>query len=78
MAYQDVPAAALTAVSIIATIIQCLVYLVLLYNALGWTSNWILKILYIVIALFLIASAIAMQVPAVQNFFLENKIPLIM
>lgn len=77
MVYQDVPSSAITAISIISTIILCLMFCVVLYNALGSTDNIILKIVYIAIALFLIASAIAMQVPEVQSFFMENNIPLI-
>ena len=77
MVYQNVPATAIKAMDIISTVILCLMFLVVLYNALGWTDSLIMKIVFIAIALFLIASAIAVRVPAVQSFFLENKIPLI-
>ena len=77
MVYQNVPAGAIKAIDIISTIILCLIILVVLYNALGWTDSFIVKIVFIAIALFLIASAIAVRVPAVQSFFLDNKIPLI-
>ncbi len=54
--YQPVPVQALDAVRYIRTIIQCLAICVVLYNALGWTDNWIFKIIFIILALFLVAS----------------------
>ena len=75
MVYQDVSPDALRAIDIIRTIVLCLMFLVVMYNACCWTSNPILKIVFIVIALFLIASAISVQVPAVRTFFIDNKIP---
>ncbi len=77
MVYQDVSPTAIKAISIISTIILCLMFLVVLYNALGWTDNLILKIVFIAIALFLIASAIAVRVPSVESFFMDKNIPLI-
>ncbi len=77
MFYQNVPESAIRAVDIISTIILCLMFLVVLYNALGWTNSIIMKIIFIAIALFLIASAIAMQVPEVRSFFENNNIPMI-
>ncbi len=77
MVYQDVSPNAIKAISIISTIILCLMFLVVLYNALGWTDNLILKIVFIAIALFLIASAIAVRVPSVESFFMDKNIPLI-
>lgn len=77
MVYQDVPAGAIRAIDIIRTIILCLIFLVILYNACGWTDSLILKLVFAVIALFLIATAISVQIPAVQNFFIEHNIPLI-
>lgn len=77
MAYQDVSASALKAIDVISTIVLCLIFLVVLYNALGWTDKLVLKIVFIVITAFLIASAIAVQVPSVQQFFLDKNIPLI-
>ena len=78
MVYTDVPANAIYAIDIIRTIVLCLIFLVVLYNACGWTSNIILKLIFLVIALFLIASAIAVQVPTVQQYFIDNSIPLIL
>ncbi|MBD5131838.1 MAG: hypothetical protein HDT28_04510 [Clostridiales bacterium] len=78
MVYTDVPATAIQAIDIIRTIVLCLIFLVVLYNACGWTNNLILKLLFLVIALFLIASAIAVQVPVVQEYFVANGIPLIL
>lgn len=78
MVYQDVGATAMTAIDIIRTIVLCLIFLVVLYNACCWTDNLILKLVFLVIALFLIASAIAIQVPAVKEFFTANNIPLIL
>ena len=78
MVYQDVSPDALRAIDIIRTIVLCLMFLVVMYNACCWTSNPILKIVFIVIALFLIASAISVQVPTVRTFFIDNKIPLVL
>ncbi len=77
MVYQNVPAGAIKAIDIISTIILCLIFLVVLYNALGWTDSLILKIVFLAITLFLIASAIAVRIPSVQEFFMTNNIPLI-
>ena len=78
MVYQDVSPDALRAIDIIRTIVLCLMFLVVMYNACCWTSNPILEIVFIVVALFLIASAISVQVPAVRTFFIDNKIPLVL
>ncbi len=78
MVYQNVPTGAIRAIDIIRTIILCMIFLVVLYNALGWTGNPILKTVFLVITLFLIATAISVQVPAVQTFFIEHNIPLIL
>lgn len=78
MVYQDVPASALQAIDIIRTIVLCLMFAVVLYNACGWTDNIILRIIFIVITAFLIASSIAIQVPAVQSFFIEHGIPFVL
>ena len=77
MVYRNVPDSAIKAMDIISTIILCLIFLVVLYNALGYTDSLILKIVFIAIALFLIASAIAVRVPSVEEFFLTRGIPLI-
>ncbi|MCH5161799.1 MAG: hypothetical protein J1G04_07190 [Clostridiales bacterium] len=77
MVYRNVPASAIKAMDVISTIILCLILLVVLYNALGYTDNLIMKIVFIAIALFLIASAIAVRVPSVQEFFTSRNIPLI-
>lgn len=78
MVYQKVPDSALTAIEIIRTIVMCLMFLVVMYNACCWTDSFVLKVVFIVIALFLIASAIAVQVPTVKAFYVENNIPLIL
>ncbi len=75
MVYQDVPADAVRAVSIISTIIQCLMILVVLYNACGFTSNWILRLVFIVIALFLIVSSVVVWIPSVAEQFVQWNIP---
>lgn len=77
LVYRDVPAGAIKAVDIIGTIVLCLMFLVVMYNACCWTDNLILKIVFIAIALFLVASAIAIKVPEVQQFFFNNHIPFI-
>lgn len=79
MAYNNVPEAVITGMAITRTVVLCLMYFVVLYNALGWTENWILRIVFIGLALFLIASAIAIRVPEVYNYiFANNNIPLMM
>lgn len=77
MVYREVSPSAIHAIDIIRTIILCLIFLVLLYNACGWTDNIILKLIFLAIALFLIATAISVQVPSVQQFFIDHNIPLI-
>lgn len=78
MVYQNVNASVITALNIIGTVILCLMFLVVMYNACCWTDNIALKIVFIVIALFLIASAIAMRVPTVAQYFLDYNIPMIL
>lgn len=75
MVYQDVPFEAVKAVSIISTVIQCLMICVVLYNALGFTDNWLLRIIFIVVALFLIVSSVIVWIPAVSEKFVQWNIP---
>ncbi|MDE7463969.1 MAG: hypothetical protein K2M48_02970 [Clostridiales bacterium] len=75
MVYQSVPESAIMAVNIIGTIIQCLTICVVLYNALGWTGSIIIKILFIVIALFLIVSSVIVWVPAIREAFTQWNLP---
>ncbi len=75
MVYQDVPQGAVDAVSIIKTIIQCLMILVVLYNALGWTNSFIVKIVFIAVALFLIVSSVLVWVPEIGEAFNKWNIP---
>ena len=63
--------------AIMRTVVLCLMFLVVLYNACGWTENWILRIVFVVLTAFLIASAIAVRVPAVSEFFYAHKIPIV-
>lgn len=77
MLYQDVPADAIFAINIIATVIQCLMILVVLYNACGFTGSWIMRLVFVVIALFLIASSITVWIPEVAAKFVEWNIPII-
>lgn len=77
MAYNSVPESVINGMAITRTIVLCMMYLVVLSGALGWTKNLILRIVFIGLALFLIASAIAMRVPEVYNYiFANNNIPL--
>ena len=77
MAYSTVPQAVITGMAVTRTVVLCLMYIVVLAGALGWTHSWILRIVFIVLALFLIASAIAVRVPEVYNYiFANNHIPL--
>ncbi len=77
MLYQPVPEDAIKAISIIHTVIQCLMICVVLYNALGWTGSWLMKIIFIVLALFLIVSSIAVWIPQVRDQLVAWNIPLI-
>lgn len=77
LVYQTVPPEALTAVDIIGTVVLCLMFLVVLYNACCWTDSIIIKIIFAAIALFLIASAIAIKVPEVQEYFYSHNIPFV-
>lgn len=73
----NVPAGVVKGVAITRDVVQCLMYLVVLYNALGSTSNIILKIVYIAIALFLIFCVIAGYVPAFANLLKPYNIPVL-
>ena len=75
MVYQDVPENAIRAVSIISTVIRCLMILVILYNACGFTENWLLRLVFIVIALFLIVSSVVVWIPSVEEKFAQWNIP---
>ena len=77
MAYMDVPADIISAMNWVRLVVLVMMYLVVLYNAVGWTDNLILKIVFVVLAAFLIASAIAVRVPSVYNYvFGKFNIPL--
>lgn len=69
MIYQSVPQGAVDAISIITTIVQCLTICVVLYNALGWTDSFIIKIVFIVLAVFLIVSSVLVWVPEIRAVF---------
>ena len=73
MIYQAVPPAAITAIDIIQKIIQCLVIVVLLYNALGWTDSWIFKIIFIVA--FLLVTSFATYIPQVKTALESWNVP---
>lgn len=75
MVYQDVPVQALNAVDIIRTIVMCLMFFIIMCNALTSTRSIIFKIIFLAIGVFLIASAIAVRVPAVAEFFTKHSIP---
>ncbi len=77
LVYQNLPAWVMDMMAIMRTVVLCLMFLVVLYNACGWTENWILRIVFVVLTVFLIASAIAIRVPAVSEFFYAHKIPIV-
>lgn len=77
MVYQNVPQQAIDAISIINTVIQCLMILVILYNALGWTDSIIIKIVFIAIAVFLLVSSILVWVPEIRTAFEAWSIPVL-
>lgn len=69
------PDGLILAIGIIRDVALCLMYFIVLYNALGWSGNFIVKIVFIVIALFLIFCAVAKYIPveSIQNIF--SKVP---
>lgn len=75
--YMDLPAWVNKTMDITRTVVLCLMFIVVAYNACGWTESWILRIIFIVLTAFLIATAIAIRVPVVAEFFYNNKIPYI-
>lgn len=77
LGYQSLPSWVMDMMAILRTVVMCLMFLVVLYNACGWTENWVLRIIFIVLTAFLIASAISVRVPAVANFFYEHQIPIV-
>ena len=77
LVYQNLDPWVMNMMAIMRTVVLCLMFLVVLYNACGWTDNWILKIVFVVLTAFLIASAIAVRVPAVSEFFYAHKIPIV-
>lgn len=77
MIYQSVPQGAVDAISIITTIVQCLTICVVLYNALWWTDSFIIKIVFIVLALFLIVSSVLVWVPEIRAVFEQYNIPVL-
>ncbi len=77
MIYQDVSNGVINAISIISTVIQCLMICVVLYNALGWTDSIVMKIIFIVIALFLVVSSVLVWVPEIRNVFIAWQLPII-
>ena len=77
LVYQNLDPWVMDMMAIMRTVVLCLMFLVVLYNACGWTDNWILKIVFVVLTAFLIASAIAVRVPAVSDFFYAHKIPIV-
>lgn len=77
MAYTDVPAGVISTMNWVRLVVLILMYLVVLYNAVGWTDNLILRIVFVGLTAFLIASAIAVRIPEVYNtIFGKYGIPL--
>ena len=58
-------------IGIAKTVMLSLTYLVLLYNAWGWSENIIIRILFIAVTAFLIFCAVAQYIPG----FEMGKIP---
>lgn len=76
MVYNDVEPWVRRAIEITRTVALCSMYGVVLFNALGWTGNPILRIVFIAFTAFLITSAIAGYIPSVEEFFAKRRIPL--
>ena len=77
MAYTDVPGNIISAMNWVRLVVLILMYLVVLYNAVGWTDKLILRIIFVALTAFLIASAIAVRIPDVYNtIFGKYGIPL--
>ncbi len=66
---------AIDAVRYISTAITCLMLIVVCYNACGWTRNFIFKIIFIALTLFLLITAVVQYVPVVRDWFIANNIP---
>ncbi len=58
-------------IGIAKTVMLCITYLVLLYNAWGWSENIIIRIVFIAITAFLVFCAIAQYIPGIEM----GKIP---
>lgn len=53
-------------IAIAKNVILCLTYLVLLYNAWGWSENIIIRIVFLVITAFLIFCVVAQYIPNIN------------
>lgn len=53
-------------IAIAKNVLLCLTYLVLLYNAWGWSENIIIRIVFLAITAFLIFCVIAQYIPAIN------------
>lgn len=65
--YCNVPVDVTYGLRITRDVIQCLMILVVLYNALGWSSNFIVKIVFIAIALFSIFCTVFQYIPGFEK-----------
>lgn len=66
---------AVKAVGYIGTVIQCLLLIIVCYNACGWTDSFIIKIIFIALTVFLITTAIVQYIPVVEEWFVAHNIP---
>lgn len=71
----DIDPNAVKAVGYIGTAIQCLMLIIVCYNACGWTGNFIFRIIFIALTLFLLTTAIIQYIPFVEDWFLAHNIP---
>ena len=71
----DIDPNAIKAVGYIGTAIQCLMLIIVCYNACGWTDSFIIKIVFIALTLFLITTAVVQYIPVVADWFNANHIP---
>ena len=53
-------------IGIAKNVILCLTYLVLLYNAWGWSENFLVRIVFLVITAFLIFCVVAQYIPNIK------------
>lgn len=73
--YLDLEPWVMNTMDIMRTSVLCAMFVVVAYNACGWTDSWMMRIIFIALTAFLIATAVAIRVPEVAKIFNEYNIP---